>query len=100
MPKEIISAIPLCFLDQNLITENDNKIVIPDYLLNSWIDFYPHGASTLVKLSIEDTDSSCIVVIGATHTAEGIYVPSWILEQLGIPDGILYIDMEPYLTVG
>jgi len=89
MPKEYISARPWA-------SEGEN-IVIPDYLLNSWIDEFPSGRTKLVKLMPEDESQSCIVSIGGTHSDEGIYVPLWILERLGIPDGAMYVTMEPYL---
>jgi hypothetical protein len=87
MPQEIIAAIPF--------DQEESDIVIPDSLLNSWLDEFPPGPR-LVTLTTE-AGVRCIVGIGSTHPEEGIHVPRWVLKILGIPDGAMYVTMEPYL---
>lgn len=88
MPQEIIAAIPF--------DQEESDIVIPDSLLNSWLDKFPSGQPRLVTLTTEAGVRS-IVGIGSTHPGEGIQVPRWVLKLLGIPDGAMYVTMEPYL---
>lgn len=88
MPSESISAMPL--------DSTDDQIIISDNLLNSWLDEFPSGQPKRVKLTTQDAQT-CILAIGATHPGQGIYVPQWILEQIGIPDGALYVTMELYV---
>lgn len=88
MPQELIAAMPF--------DQEESDIVIPDSLLNSWLDEL--GQPRLVTLTTE-AGVRCIVGIGSTHQEEGIYVPRWVLKILGIPDGALYVTMEPYLSL-
>jgi hypothetical protein len=87
MPQELIAAIPF--------DQEESDIVIPDSLLNSWLDKFPPGPR-LVTLTTE-AGVRCIVGIGSTHPGEGIHVPRWVLKILGIPEGAQYVTMEPYL---
>ena len=70
--------------------------MIPDSLLNSWLDEWLPGQPKLVTLTTE-AGVRCIVGIGSTHPGAGLQVPRWVLKILGIPDGALYVTMEPYL---
>ena len=88
MPQKIIAAIPF--------DQEESDIMIPDSLLNSWLDEWLPGQPKLVTLTTE-AGVRCIVGIGTTHPGAGLQVPRWVLKILGIPDGALYVTMEPYL---
>ena len=88
MPSELIAAIAF--------DQEESDIVIPDSLLNSWLNEWLPEQPRLVTLTTE-WGVRCIVGIGSTHPGEAIFVPSWVLKLLGIPDGAMYVTMEPYL---
>lgn len=91
MPQEIIAAMPF--------DQEESDIVIPDSLLNSWLDEWSPGKQKLVTLTTE-AGVRCIVGIGSTHPGEGLYAPRWVLKILGIPEGAMYVTMKPYLEIG
>jgi hypothetical protein len=93
---EILPTRPLCFLDQEAVQEAGDEIIIPERLLNMWIDMFVPGTPMLATLTHLETDRSRVVCIGASDKSEGIYAPRWILDHLGCLEE-QRMSIRPYL---
>jgi len=93
---EVLNARPLCFLNQEAIQEAGDEIIIPQRLLNVWMDLFAPGTPMLATLTHVETDRSRVVCIGASDKSEEIYAPRWILDHLGCLED-QRMSISPYL---
>jgi hypothetical protein len=97
MASKILTVRPLSFLDQQGLQETGDEIVVPQTVLNEWIDLFAPGTSLLVRLTNLENDLSRIVAIGSSDSSEAVYVPRWILEHLALGCDEQVVSMEPFM---
>jgi len=94
----ILPIKPLSFVDQEAILEAGDEIIVPQKVLNQWMDLFPPGMPMLARLTNTESECSRVVCIGSSDSSESAYAPRWILEHLGYSgadDQQVY--MSPYL---
>ena len=96
MSSKILTVHPLSFLDQQGLQETGDEIVVPQTVLNEWIDLYAPGTSMLVRLTNLENDQSRIVAIGSSDSSAAVYVPRWILDHLALGYDEQVVSVEPF----
>ena len=97
-------ALSLLYIDSNDEETNGDEIRIKRHALDSWLEKneYPPGGAILVRVTNPITEISRICCLGAPIVEcerNHVYMPPWILENLGIPveDIDSHVMIEPFL---
>jgi len=83
MEEELLSIRPLCFLEQETVNDRGDEIVVPRRVLEQWMTLYAPSTFMLATLTNPETESKRTVCINGSSAEEAIYVPSWIMEDMG-----------------
>jgi hypothetical protein len=103
--EELLTVHPLSFVPITTShKEHGDEIVIPQRILQAWMEQYPPGAPLLAAVTNPDNEIVRTVCIGS-GLPEGIsqgtekcaYMPAWIMDHLGVQGGGL-LSMTPILT--
>ena len=106
MEEELLSIRPLCFLEQEIVNERGDEIVVPRRVLEQWMTLYAPSTFMLATLMNPETESKRTVCINGSSAEEAIYVPSWIMEDMGYSlegeEGVVFMtpqrDDSPAIT--
>ena len=85
-------------------TEHSDEIIIPQQLLQKWLEHYPPNMPLLATITNLEQDIVRTVCIGSGFPSNGtercVFVPSWILDHLGIqdPESRTLVSVAPVLT--
>jgi len=93
----ILPVQPLTFLDQEAVIEAGDEIIIPEPMMNQWMDLFVPGTPMLARLTNLENDMSRVVCIGSSDKSDKIYVPTWIMQHLGytfesVEEQLVYIS--------
>jgi hypothetical protein len=103
--EELLTVHPLSFVPLSTShKEHGDEIIIPQRILQAWMDQYPPGLPLLATVTNPDNDAVRTVCIGS-GLPEGIsqgtercaYMPAWIMDHLGVQGGGV-LSMTPVLT--
>jgi hypothetical protein len=103
--EELLTVHPLSFMPITTShKEHGDEIIIPQRILQTWMEQYPPGAPLLATVTNPDNDAVRTVCIGS-GLPEGIsqgtercaYMPAWIMDHLGVQGGGV-LSITPVLT--
>jgi hypothetical protein len=103
--EELLIIHPLSFVPVSTShKEHGDEIIIPQRILQTWMDQYPPGLPLLAKVTNPDNDIVRTVCIGSglpseisQGTERSAYMPAWIMDHLGVSGGGL-VSITPVLT--
>ena len=103
--EELLTVHPLSFVPISTShKEHGDEIIIPQRILQAWIERYPPGLPLLATVTNPDNEIIRTVCIGS-GLPEGVsqgtercaYMPAWIMDHLGIQGGGV-VSVTPVLT--
>ena len=103
--EELLTVHPLSFVPISTShKEHGDEIIIPQRILQAWIERYPPGLPLLATVTNPDNEIVRTVCIGS-GLPEGVsqgtercaYMPAWIMDHLGIQGGGV-VSVTPVLT--
>jgi len=106
--EELLTVHPLSFAPVSTShKEHGDEIIIPQRILQAWMDRYPPGLPLLARVTNPDNEIVRTVCIGSgipsmpdqvsQGTERCAYMPAWIMDHLGVQGGGL-LSMTPVLT--
>ena len=103
--EELLTVHPLSFAPiSSSHKEHGDEIIIPQRILQTWMDRYPPGLPLLATVTNPDNEIVRTVCIGSglpegisQGTERSVYMPAWIMDHLGVQGGGV-LSITPVLT--